>query len=77
MYRSTARALALLLSLSLGAVASPLVPPSPAAAQPEADAADAQRFLEARHGEVHRLLRRPASEARNAQLSTLLDALLD
>jgi phospholipid transport system substrate-binding protein len=62
----------------VAAVAAPTLAARPSATEAQAAApSEAQRFLQARHQEVNRLLSQPANEARNQRLEQLLDGLLD
>ncbi len=72
------RALRSLRAVALLALAAPAATVPLSATEAQAPATpDAQRFLEARHQQVNRLLRQPPNEARNRQLEQLLDGLLD
>jgi phospholipid transport system substrate-binding protein len=70
--RATLRAVAL-----LAAIATPAFAAHPISAEAQSAAPDAQRFLEARHHEVNRVLSQPPNDARNQRLEQLLDGLLD
>ena len=55
----------------------PVLSVAPIAVAQNSPAAAAQRFLERKHEEVERVLRRPAGEQRNRRLGALLGELLD